>query len=78
LNCKGVINELSEYLDGNLDPALEQELRRHLELCEDCKLVVDTTRKTIDIYCTTEAMPLPPDVRQRLEQALAQKLKKSS
>ena len=77
MNCKGVIRELSEYLDGNLDPALEKELHRHLEHCEDCRLVVDTTRKTIKIYCTTEPLPLPAGVRDRLDLALAEKLKKA-
>lgn len=74
MNCKGVIRQLSDYLDGELDPALMAELTRHLEHCEDCRLVVNTTRKTIEIYCNTEPMSLPPGVRERLERALATKL----
>ena len=74
MNCKKVIRELSDYLDGELDPALLQELERHLEQCVDCCLVVDTTRKTIEIYCNTEPLPLPRGVRERLERALAEKL----
>ena len=74
MNCKGVVRELSEYLDGNLDPTLAEELNRHLEHCDDCRVVVDTTRKTIEIYCNTEPLPLPADVRQRLHRALAEKL----
>ena len=75
MNCKGLVRELSEYLDGNLDPTLAQELARHLEHCEDCRLVVDTTRKTIEIYCNTEPLPLPSGVRERLERALSEKLR---
>ncbi|MDA2913502.1 zf-HC2 domain-containing protein [Acidobacteriia bacterium AH_259_A11_L15] len=78
MNCKGVLNELSEYLDGNLEPALIEELRRHLECCDDCRVVVDTTRKTIEIYCNTEPMPLPQGIRERLERTLAKKLKRPS
>lgn len=78
MNCKGVIQELSEFLDGSLAPAVERELYRHLEACEDCRLVVDTTRKTIEIYCNTEPMPLPPGVREQLDRALAQRLKRRS
>lgn len=74
MNCKGVIRQLSEYLDGELGPALVAELERHLEHCEDCHLVVDTTRKTIEIYCNTEPLPLPSGVRERLQRALAEKL----
>jgi anti-sigma factor (TIGR02949 family) len=74
LTCRKVIQQLSEFLDGELEPGLAEQLSRHLEHCEDCKLVVDTTRKTIEIYCNTEPMDLPPAVRGRLERALAERL----
>lgn len=77
MKCKGVIRQLCDYLDGELDPALAEELEKHLEHCEDCHLVVDTTRKTIEIYCNTEPLPLPADVRGRLERALADRLRES-
>ncbi len=72
--CKEVIRKLSDYLDGELEPNVAQELTRHLEHCDDCRIVVDTTRKTIEIYCKTEPVPLPDDVRERLNRALAEKL----
>jgi len=74
LVCKQVILQLNEYLDGELDLTLVQELSVHLDRCEDCRIVVDTCRKTIEIYCNTEPLPLPPDVRERLERALSEKL----
>jgi len=77
LTCRKVIQQLSEFLDGELDPGLAEQLARHLEHCEDCKLVVDTTRKTIEIYCNTEPMDLPPAVRERLERALAERLREN-
>ena len=76
MKCKEVIRELSEYLDGDLDPALEEALMRHLEDCEDCGILVDTTRRTIEMYCNMEPVPLPADVKQRLLRALEQKLKR--
>ncbi len=76
--CKEVIRKLSEYLDGELDPALAQDLARHLEHCEDCRIIVDTTRKTIEIYCNTEPAPLPDEVRQKLNRLLAEKLGRTS
>jgi len=74
LLCKEVIQKLSEYLDGDLAPDLESDLRRHLEACEDCGIIVDTTRKTIEIFCNTEPAPLPEDVQQRLNRLLSEKL----
>lgn len=75
MKCEKVIRELSNYLDAELDAALLRELEFHLAQCEDCRIVVDTTRKTIELYCNSEPLPLPPDVRQRLEHALAEKLR---
>ncbi len=78
MTCKEVIRKLSEYLDRELDPVLAEQLTRHLEHCEDCGLVVDTTRKTIEMYCNSEPAPLPDDVRRQLDRALAEKLGRSS
>ncbi len=77
MTCRKVIQQLSEILDGELEPGLAEQLARHLEHCQDCKLVVDTTRKTIEIYCNTEPMDLPPAVRERLERALAERLREN-
>jgi predicted anti-sigma-YlaC factor YlaD len=73
--CKAVIRELSNYLEGELDAALVRELELHLQHCENCRIVVDTTRKTIEIYCNTEPASLPPEVQARLHQALERRLR---
>ncbi|MGH9862048.1 MAG: anti-sigma factor family protein [Candidatus Acidiferrales bacterium] len=78
MECKGVIRDLNDYLDGQLDPALAEDLRRHLAQCTDCRLVVNTCRQTIEIYCNSEPLPLPAGVRERLERALAEKLNRRS
>ena len=71
MNCKGVIHQLSEYLDGELDAGLTRELEQHLAQCRDCHIIVDTTRKTIEIYCNAQPLPLPEPLRERLMRALA-------
>lgn len=74
MNCKGVIRELSNYIDGDLDPTVKQELERHLEHCEDCTMIVDQTKKSIEILCDSKPIKLADDVRSRLHSALRQKL----
>jgi len=74
LNCKGVIREISNYIDGALEPVEKQELERHLAHCEDCKIVVDQTKLTVDVFCDSEPVELPSDVRSRLHEALRRKL----
>jgi anti-sigma factor RsiW len=74
LNCKRVILEISNYIDGELEVPARQELERHLEHCEDCKMVVDQTRLTVDIFCDSKPVELPDDVKSRLHDALRRKL----
>jgi anti-sigma factor RsiW len=78
VNCKKVILELSTYLDGALDASVRIDLEQHLMRCTDCRLVVDTTRKTIQIFCNSEPVPLPEDVRNRLHAALLERFRRNS
>ena len=73
MNCKGVIRELSNYIDGDLDPVVKQELERHLEHCEDCTMIVDQTKKTIEILCDSQPVSLSTDVRSRPHATLREK-----
>ncbi|HKW57322.1 MAG TPA: zf-HC2 domain-containing protein [Candidatus Acidoferrum sp.] len=70
MNCDDVIQELSNFLDGELTPALVKELESHLDECHECKLVVNQTKKTIELFCDSEPVELPRDVRNRLHDAL--------
>lgn len=76
MNCRSVVRELSSYLDGELDLNLQQSIEVHMEHCEDCHLLVDTTKKTIQIFCNSEPLPLSDDVRSRLHDALVKRLHK--
>jgi anti-sigma factor RsiW len=74
LNCKGVIREISNYIDGELEPAVMQELEQHLGHCGDCKMVVDQTKLTVDIFCDSKPVELPAGVKSRLHEALRRKI----
>jgi anti-sigma factor RsiW len=76
MRCRQVVDKISEYLDGGLDPEMVSELERHLAHCEDCRVIVDTTRKTVEIFYDTEPAPLPNGVRERLSQMFSQKFRK--
>jgi anti-sigma factor RsiW len=74
LNCKGVIREISDYIDGELELSAKQELERHLEHCGECKMVVDQTRLAVEVFCDSNPVELPGDVKSRLHDALRRKL----
>jgi anti-sigma factor RsiW len=78
LNCDAVIREVSNYIDGELALSERQELERHLEHCEECNLVVNQTRLTVEIFCDSHPAELPPDVKSRLHEALRRKIQEAS
>jgi predicted anti-sigma-YlaC factor YlaD len=51
-----------------LGAELCRQIEKHIAECEDCRIVVDTTRKTIDLVHASNASQagLPDDVRDRL------------
>jgi len=75
VKCTKVLSEISDYLDQSFDPALRAEVEQHLQKCKKCRVVVDTTKKTIDNFCNSEAAPLPESTRHRLYEALQQKIR---
>ncbi len=65
-NCHELLGRLSDYVDGELDQALCIEIEKHMAECERCHLVIDTLRKTVELYRSMPTPPLPDDVRGRL------------
>ena len=65
--CRYLLDSLSDFIDGTLSSELCNELERHMADCENCRIVVDSLRKTIFLYQET-AVPLavPDEVRARL------------
>ncbi len=74
MNCDDVIRELSNYLDGELALSAKQDIEGHLDECHDCKLVVDQTKLTVEVFCDAKLVELPNDVKSRLHEVLRRKL----
>ena len=65
-NCKSLLGSLSDYVDGTARDELCLEIERHLADCEDCRVVVDTLKKTVYLYHSNTDTDLPVPVRERL------------
>ena len=74
ISCKEFLTELNEYLDDLVDPATKQHWQAHVDECPNCFVVVDTTRRTLQVYKGMEQQELPGDVKNRLWQALEKKM----
>ena len=69
--CRHLLGSLSDYVDGELATELCEEIERHMQDCEDCRIVVDSLRKTIYLYQISADPPaVPQDVRARLFERL--------
>ena len=74
-DCSHLKEALADYLDGEFDSDLCRELQEHLEGCERCQVVVDTTRKTIRFYSQEQPVAIPPEVHERLQAALKARMR---
>ena len=75
MNCDDMLKLLSDYIDGEVDPAICQELEKHLADCNGCRVVVDTLRQTVRLYKHGQEYELPQPFRQRLHDSLRNKWK---
>ncbi len=50
MNCKEIQNELSAYLDGELDPAMEEGIESHLAACIVCHREADNYKQMDDDF----------------------------
>jgi len=68
--CRELLGQISDYVDGELEEALCAELEAHLAVCPDCRVMVDTVRRTIVLYRSQSPADLPAEVHARLYRVL--------
>ncbi len=64
--CSETLGILSEYIDGELDECLCAEIEHHMAECGNCRIMVDTLRKTVSLYREYGHEEVPPDAKDRL------------
>ena len=73
MNCTDFLAKLTDYFDGQIDPDLLAEVKQHLGTCHHCEVVVDTTRKTIDVYRGADSYEFPEELSNRLRAAVMER-----
>ena len=70
--CNSLLVFLSDYVDGDLSEELCREIESHAAECQNCRIVVDTFRKTISLYheCAAEPAEVSGEVRSQLFKTL--------
>ena len=75
LTCKEFLQELNQYLDEEVDAELRAKLEAHINKCPNCFVILDTTKRTIQVYKGMQEQVIPNDVHTRLMLALEKKLR---
>ena len=68
--CGNLSSQLPDYLDGNAREAICRAIEEHLAECEDCRIIVDTMKKTITLYREAPPETVPSEVHRRLVKVL--------
>jgi len=74
LECKHVWDYISEFLDDSLPPETRELVQKHLETCEICSAILDSTRNILILTADDRVFELPAGYSQRLHARLAQEI----
>jgi anti-sigma factor RsiW len=73
LNCQVLVELVTEYLEGTLDPARDAALDEHLKLCDGCDAYVEQMRQTVlALRRLGDGEQLSPDTRAAVLAAFAE------
>jgi predicted anti-sigma-YlaC factor YlaD len=70
LDCKHVWEHISGYLDRQLDPEVLAAVEKHLESCEVCSAILDSTRNILVLTADDRTYELPVGYSERLHAKL--------
>jgi len=74
IDCKHVWDYISDYLDDSLLPETREMVQRHLESCEICSAIVDSTRNILILTADDRVFELPTGFSDRLHARLAREI----
>ena len=78
IDCKHVWDHISAYIDGEVDPSLRAEIDKHLETCEICSAVLDSTHNVVVLIADDRVFQLPAGFSHRLHARIDRELESAS
>jgi hypothetical protein len=70
IECKHVWDHISGYLDGTLPAEVLEQVQTHLEHCEICSAILDSTRNILILTADERVFELPLGFSDRLHARL--------
>jgi hypothetical protein len=72
VNCEQVWREVSNYIEGDVDPTLRGAMDEHFSGCKRCASVLAGVRNVVEVYGDERMLEVPAGFSGRLEKKLAQ------
>jgi anti-sigma factor RsiW len=76
IDCKHVWEHISGYLDNNLEASERNEVQKHLEHCEICSAILDSTRNILILIADERVFELPLGFSERLHARLDEEMQR--
>jgi len=74
VKCDDVWREISNYLDGDLDPEVKRAMDDHFAQCRQCVAVRDGMRNVVSLYGSEQMFTLPTGFHPRLHRRLVDQI----
>ena len=74
LDCKHIWDCISGYLDDTLSPELRDLVQKHLDHCEICSAILDSTRNILILTADDLVFELPVGFSERLHARLDEEM----
>ncbi len=78
LSCERAWRELSNFIDGDVDPFLRAAIQQHLRECRHCAALYNSTRNVITLFRDERLVQAPTGYSERLHAFLAEQMKKGA
>ncbi|MGA2848810.1 MAG: zf-HC2 domain-containing protein [Terracidiphilus sp.] len=75
IDCKDVWDRISEFLDDTLSPGARELMQRHLEHCEVCSAILDSTRNILILTADERVFELPVGYSERLHARIEEEIR---
>ncbi|MFB3813515.1 MAG: hypothetical protein ACE14L_05335 [Terriglobales bacterium] len=66
ISCIEVWREISNYLEGIVNPDLRARMEAHFKVCCHCKAILDGTNNVVKLIADGEAFEVPAGFAERL------------
>jgi hypothetical protein len=66
ISCREVWREISDFMEGSVDPELRARMEAHFAVCKTCTAIFDGTENVVKLIGDGETFDVPAGFSERL------------